>query len=293
MTVNRSKVFFVGLLASAAWALAGGPANAEPVKVWEASGFMAPESVVFDARRDMIYVSNVNGGMTDKDGNGFLSQLKPDGTVAVLKWIGGMNGPKGMVIDGNRLYVSDIDRLLAIDIDKGKIVGSYDAPDSKFLNDTAVDSAGRVYVSDFMDDAIYRLENNKLTLWLKDKALESPNGLMVQGDRLLVAAWGVMTEGFSTKTPGHMKSVSLSSKEIASLGDGTPVGNLDGLEPDGPAYLVTDWMSGGLLRVAASGKAELLLDLKQGSADLEFIEANRLAVIPMMMDGTITAYKVE
>ena len=52
-------------------------------------------------------------------------------------------------------------------------------------------------------------------------------------------------------------------------------------------------MAGGLLRIAASGKAELLLDLKQGSADLEFIEAKRLVVIPMMMDGKVTSYKLD
>ena len=293
MTIKRSGVSVFGLLACAVLAFAGGSATAKPVKVWEVSGFMGPESVVYDARRDILYVSNVNGQPNEKNGKGFLAKLNSDGTMAMLKWIVGMNGPKGMVIDGNRLYVSDIDSLHVIDIDKGKIIATHRAPKSKFLNDTAVDGAGRVYVSDMFDNAIYRLDKGNFTLWLKNDALEFPNGMTVQGDRLVVASWGVMTKGFSTKIPGHLKSVSLTSKEIISLGDGSPIGNLDGLEPDGPAYLVTDWMSGGLLRVAASGKAELLLDLNQGSADLEFIEAKRLVVIPMMMDGKVTSYKLD
>ena len=292
MSIKRSGVFVFGLLAFAVLAFVGGSATAKPVKVWETSGFKAPESTVYDAKRDMFYVSNVNGSPSEKNGKGFLSKLKSDGSLARLTWIVGMNGPKGMVIDGDRLYVSDIDSLHVIDIEKGKIIKTYTAPKSKFLNDTAVDGAGRVYVSDMADNAIYRLDGGNFTLWLKSDALEFPNGLTVQGDRLLVASWGVMTEGFSTKVPGHLKSVSLTTKEIISLGDGSPVGNLDGLEPDGPAYLVTDWMSGGLMRIAASGKAELLLDLKQGSADLEFIEAKRLAVIPMMLDGKVTAFKI-
>jgi len=204
-----------------------------------------------------------------------------------------MNAPKGMVIDGNQLYVSDIDSLHVIDIAKGRITATHTAPKSKFLNDTAVDGAGRVYVSDLADNAIYRLATGNFQMWLQHKRLEFPNGLMVQGDRLLVASWGVMTDGFATKVPGHMKSVSLITKSIISLGDGSPVGNLDGLEPDGPAYLSTDWMAGGLLRIAASGKSELLLDLNQGSADLEFIESKRLAVIPMMMDGTVATYRLD
>lgn len=293
MRINRSKFWFFAFLTFACLACAGAPAVAKPVKVWEVSGFMGPESAVYDARRDMIYVSNINGKPSEKNGKGFISKLNPGGSIAKLKWITGMNGPKGMVIDGNRLYVSDIDRLHVIDIGKGKIIATHNAPKSKFLNDTAVDGAGRVYVSDMADNAIYRLDKGKFKLWLRSKALEFPNGLTVQGDRLLVASWGVMTKGWATEVPGHLKSVSLTSKNIISLGDGSPVGNLDGLEPDGPAYLVTDWMSGGLLRVVASGNSELLLELKQGSADLEFIEAKRLAIIPMMMDGKVTSYKLD
>jgi hypothetical protein len=56
--------------------------------------------------------------------------------------------------------------------------------------------------------------------------------------------------------------------------------------------LVTDWVSGGLYRFSSEGKAELIMDLNQGSADHEFVESEDLVVIPMMMDGTITAYRI-
>jgi hypothetical protein len=36
-----------------------------------------------------------------------------------------------------------------------------------------------------------------------------------------------------------------------------------------------------------------LLDLDPGSADLEFIEDQNLAVIPMMSNGSVAAYRVE
>jgi len=35
------------------------------------------------------------------------------------------------------------------------------------------------------------------------------------------------------------------------------------------------------------------MDLNQGSADHEFVESESLAVIPMMLEGTVGAYKVE
>jgi sugar lactone lactonase YvrE len=281
-------------LGIAAWFAAGQPVMAQGEPVWEATGLMAPESVVYNPTSQILYVSNVNGDMVDKDGNGFISKLSLDGKVFETHWVTGLNGPKGMVLHGGRLYVSDIDRLVAVQVKTGRIVGSYLAPGAKFLNDVTVDGAGRIYVSDMLDNAIYRLDGNVFELWLKSAALENPNGLTVEGDELRVAAWGVMTDGFATKVPGHLKSVSIQSKAITSLGSGTPVGNLDGLEPDGRGnYLVTDWMAGGLYRIAPTGEAEQLLDLNQGSADLEFIEAARIAIIPMMMDGTVRAYRIE
>ena len=66
------------------------------------------------------------------------------------------------------------------------------------------------------------------------------------------------------------------------------------MEPDGQGgYLVTDWIAGGLYRFSSEGKAELIMDLNQGSADHEFVESESLAVIPMMMDGTVNAYQVQ
>jgi len=111
----------------------------------------------------------------------------------------------------------------------------------------------------------------------------------------LVAAWGGdIQPDFTTKTPGHLLSVDLKTKAISNVGDGTPVGNLDGLEPDGEGnWLVTDWIKGALYRLKKDGKADQLLDLNQGSADLEFIENGKLAIIPQMMDGKLTEYKLK
>jgi sugar lactone lactonase YvrE len=169
----------------------------------------------------------------------------------------------------------------------------YEAPQARFLNDVTVDAAGNVYVSDMMDDAIYRLTGDSFGLWLRDEALEAPNGLLAEDGRIVVGSWGVITEGFATEAPGHLKTVSIAERSVASLGDGTPVGNLDGVEADGRGnYFVTDWMAGALLQVAPSGEAVLLLDLDQGSADHEYVAGEGLIVIPMMNDGKLVAYRV-
>jgi hypothetical protein len=52
------------------------------------SGFATPESIHHDAVQDLYFVSNINGGPADADGNGFISRVSPEGFVE-LKWIDG------------------------------------------------------------------------------------------------------------------------------------------------------------------------------------------------------------
>ena len=148
-------------------------------------------------------------------------------------------------------------------------------------------------MSDMLTDSIYRLSDNRFELWLQNRELTGPTGLLIEDDRLLVGAWGRMVDGFSTEVAGHIKSVSLLDKTINSLGNGKAVGNLDGLEPAGPGrYYVTDWMNGGLFKVDRNGDAEKLLPLAQGSADHEVITEQAMIVIPMMMQNKLVAYKL-
>jgi sugar lactone lactonase YvrE len=276
-------------------ASAAAPAGAAGLtQVWEATGLKAPESVVHDPARGVIYVSNVNGGPADRDGNGFVSRLSPAGQVVELEWAKGLDAPKGMALVGDILFVADIDTLVAIDTADGSVKQRYPASGAKFLNDVTADRLGRVYVSDMTGDAIWRLEGGEFSAWLRDAALENPNGLLAEDGRLVVGSWGRMEADFSTKVPGHVRVVDVATKRVSDLGDPAPVGNLDGVEPDGRGgYTVTDWLNGAIFRVAADGRATRLLDLNQGSADHEFIEGERLVVVPMMTDGKVVAYRLD
>ena len=275
------------ILASASSALAA--------EAWSLDGFQAPESVLFDNDRNVLYVSNVAGEPNAKDGVGFISKVSLDGKMQEAEWVKGLNAPKGLVMSGDKLYVSDVDQLVEIDVTIGSVTNTWNAEGAQFLNDTAVDAAGRVFVSDMLTDSIYVLENGKLSVWVQDAALLHPNGLRVDGDRLIVAAWGKdIQPDFSTKEPGRLLAVDLKTKEISAIGSGEPVGNLDGLEPDGSGnWLATDWVGGALYRIHPDGTADQLMDLNQGSADLEFLDNEKLVIIPMMMDGKVTAHRID
>ena len=225
--------------ASAVFGLLTTSALAQSQESWSAEGFKAPESALIDEARGVLYVSNWNGNPGDKDGNGYISKLSPDGTVTEAEWVTGLDAPKGLALRDGTLYVSDIDKLVAIDVEKGQITGTWTGEGAQFLNDTAVDADGNVYVSDMMGNSIYRLAGDTFEVWLKDEKLQHPNGLHVEDGKLIVGAWGQdIQPDFTTKTPGHLLSVDLASKAISDVGSGEPVGNLDGVEPDGPA---TGW----------------------------------------------------
>jgi sugar lactone lactonase YvrE len=271
-----------------------GLAQADPAPLWETEGFFGPESALYDAKRGLIFVSNVNGQPNEKDGKGSLSLLSPSGKMLNAEWQNGLNAPKGLAMVGDLLYVADIDTLRVFNIMNGKQVASHVAPVAKFLNDVAVDKDGNIYVSDFLDDAIYRLADGEFSVWVRDEALQEPNGLHVEEGRLVVGAWGEMTDGFATEVPGHLKTVDLKTRAVASLGNGKSVGNLDGVEPDGNgSYFVSDWYNGGLFRIDASGNADKLLTLEQGSADIGVIPAKNIVLVPMMKNGTVRAYQIK
>lgn len=272
-------------------------AVAGPEMVWKTSGLEAPESAAYDAGRDVFYVSNVDGKPWVADGNGAISRVGPQGELLEYAWIDGLDAPKGLAIatagqaKGDRLYVADIDQLVAIDITSGRIVNRYTAPGAKSLNDVTVGPDGAVYVSDMgTTGAIYRLHSGEFEMWLSNEngALCVPNGLFAGRERLVVGCWKASSG--DNAAPGRLMAVAYDDKTITRLTG--PIGHIDGVESDAhEGYYITDWMAGGLWHVDGGGVRQLL-DLGQGSADLAYVPGENLIVIPMMLDNSLRAYRV-
>jgi sugar lactone lactonase YvrE len=261
--------------------------------VWETDAiFEAPESVLYDHTQEVLYVANISGAPDQRDGNGFISKLSLDGELIERQWISGLNAPKGMAISQGRLYVADIDALVEIDPVAGEIVYRHSVPNAKFFNDVAADQNGNVYVSDTFDNTIYALSGGSLKVWLRSDALDGPNGLLVDGDRMIIATLGTNPPN-GEPVPGQLKYVIFGQQHVGNLGDGSPVGFMDGVEADGNGgYFATDWLGGRLLRIDQSGVAEQLLELGQGTADLEVLLDQDLIIIPLMTQGKVVAYRL-
>lgn len=258
----------------------------EVEKVWKSEAkFKTPECVLHDAKRDMLYVSNMEGDAQKKDKKGFIAKVKPNGSIQELKWVAGLNAPKGMALKKELLYVSDIDQVLAINVENGDIKETYNFPEAKFLNDVAIDQQGRVYVTDMYDDRIYRITNQEKSTWSDHEALNRPNGLYFHDDRLYVGNNDALI-AFQTD-----------NAKMNKVGTGT--GPIDGLIALGDRrFLTTDWQ--GRLHIHHYGNQEQsvkkLLDTReadQNAADMGFMESKTRVFIPTFSDNRVVAYDIQ
>jgi sugar lactone lactonase YvrE len=282
------------VVALTATLIAFSAAASAPELLWETKGLAQPESVVEDPATGVIYVSNINGAVMQKDGNGFISRLTADGKMLERQWVKGLNSPTGLALHDRTLYAADVDQLIEINAASGEILKRYDAKGAVFLNDVVVDDDGTVYVSDTPMNTIWRLKDGSFEPWLANDALNGPNGLLIQGKTLIVASLGKVQSQGQKKELGTLLAVSLDDQKVSKVGKGELIGNLDGLQAIQPGvYLVTDWAQGALYRVDAKGKVDELIDLNQGSADLSYLPGKKMLLIPMMLDNSLVAYRLD
>lgn len=267
------------------------PSPAPIAAGWKATdGVATPESVYLDDTSGFIFTSQIDGAPDARDGNGRIAQLSGDGKVLSSGWVTGLNAPKGLRSHNGTLWAADIDELVGIDIASAKITSRTKIDDAIFLNDVAVDAAGTVYVSDMMANRIHAIRNGIATIFAEGEQLEWPNGLVVDGDRLIVGGWGKPRPDFSTDVPGHLFALDLETKQ-KTLITPKPFANIDGVERDGRGgYIVSDFLAGKILQVSAAGEARELRQFMPGTADIAFAPAANILIVPHMNENTIASY---
>jgi hypothetical protein len=298
----------VGLFAAllAAQAPPPGIAAGGPAPLWTVStDLAAPESAYFDARSNAVFVSNINGQILEKDGNGYISRLTPDGTVVNMKWATGLNAPKGMRSLAGTLWVTDIDEVVGIEIASGRITSRVKVDGAAFLNDLATGPDGTVYASDSQVYAIYAVKDGKSSVFVSGAELvETPNGLLVDGSRLILGTIGPATPGGRRgggggpraggppAPAGRLYAFDLKTKQRTVVTP-QPIGGIDGIEPDGRGgYLVTDVVGSKLLHVTAAGVPRVVLTFTAGGADFGYVASRRLAIIPFLNGNSVSAWEI-
>ena len=255
-------------------------------------GFLAPESVLYDAAADQYLVSNVNGMPNDADDNGFISRVTPDGKVAVLKWIDGaedsveLHAPKGMAIVGEVLYVADLDRIRKFSTRNGAALGVIAVPGASSLNDVSAAPDGTLYFTDLGarvtgekleatgQDAVYKLVREQARAVVRGKQLNQPNGVWADGSGVWVVSFGG-NELFDVRSGSKGKLQKLPATQL----DGVVKAN------DGQLY-ISSWQSNQILAGKPGGTFQPAYDVSS-PADIGYDNKRNWLLIPLMLDNTI------
>ena len=260
-----------------------------------ATGFKFPESVAYDPEAKVLYVGSFGGTelkSAEKDNNGYISKLSLDGKMLEERFLPmagtTMNKPKGILVKGSRLWVTDIDSVWVFDT-KTKKGKKLLLPGIQFANDPTI-VGNTLYITDNRADALFSVtpadfldmnDSPKIATEWKDKGI-NPNGIYPAQDGTLLLAGSKSDKekrGIYSMKPGQdPKAI---SKEI---------GRLDGLYQmkDG-TLLVTDWDSGSVFTWTEKAGMTTIASGFKGPADLCVFphEGGLMVVVPDLVKSEL------
>lgn len=228
---------------------------------------------------EAIYVSCINGMPTDQDGNGFIATMNTDGQVLEQKWAQGLDAPKGMGIHAGKLYVTDVDELVAIDLDDPTQQERFPVEGAVFLNDVAV-ADERIYFSDMKTGKLHAFQEGQVRT-VKD-SLKGINGLAFseeEGQLHLLTATGL----HKMSATGELTTIN----EQVTNGDGLVILGQD-------QYLASRWK--GEIWHVHGAEATKLYDSKDENiqtADIGYHAAGKTLFVPRFFANKVTAMRFE
>lgn len=254
------------------------------VKLWETDSVLkVPESVLYDKKNQVLYVSNIDGTQPwGKDGKGSIGKVGLDGKIIAAEWVTGLNAPKGMGLYNNKLYVADLNELVVIDIVTGTILEKIPVLNAIALNDVSIGKKGVVYVSDSRGRKVYEIKSKVQTVLLDSNQLKGPNGVLKHKGTFYVLDAGTMY---------RMEKDNSLTKITEGMEGGT-----DGIENvTGNDFIVSTW-SGVVYYVNADGTKQVLMDgrpQKINSADIGYDAKKRIVYIPTFWKNSVAAYELK
>ena len=288
---------------SAAPAAAAEPSGPRPVATVQGA-FSTPESVKYDAEQDVWFVSNINGVPSEKDNNGFISRVRADsGRVDSLMFVAGgrggvtLNAPKGMALQGDTLWVADVDAVRGFDRRTGASVANISVRGATFLNDVVVATDGSLYVTDTgiritasgmedtKTDRVFRIDGRAVSVVAEGEVLGKPNGI----------AWDAANQRFVIASFGKNTLLGWKPGQTSPEAIATGVGQFDGIEvlADG-RIIASSWadsaihafsapagggtMTGTKLFTGLPAPADIGVDTKRSRVAVPLFNGNRVEI---------------
>jgi sugar lactone lactonase YvrE len=266
--------------------------------------FDTPESARYDPEQDVFFVSDMTGYGSDKDGNGLIARVgAADPTKVTAFARGGQNGvqldaPKGMVLHGDTLWVTDIDKLRAFDRHTGQPLATIDlAPQhAVLLNDIAVAPDGTLRVTDsgikMTDKGVIYVGGDKIfsigpggsvSVVAQGAQLGRPNGITwdAREKRWLVVNFDPFTSRLMAYSPDFRREQQLDAGH----------GKWDGVEalPDG-GIILSSW-SDSSIHLVADGRDRQVVRNVPAPADIGYDTQRNRVWIPISNAGRIEVWE--
>jgi len=267
--------------------------NQGPVKtvkltqVWQSdsTSLVTPESVYFDEPNGIYYVSCIgNVPPNAEDGDGYIATMDQRGNIINASWVKGLDAPKGMAMRDGKLYITDINEFVIVDVASASVEQRIKVPGATFLNDVAASPDGKIYFTDSNENTIYVYADSKVQLYKKDKGFGGSNGIFVDDETIYLAGFG----------SGDIHTIEVETKELTKRATNAVPGG-DGIAPWQGGYIYSNW-NGEVYYVNAKWNAEKVLDTKATKANAADITINQKSselLVPTFFGNRVVSYKIE
>ena len=254
------------------------------------SGFDSPVSVIEYGGYYYLSNSGKNFGLATKDGDGYISRIKSDGSQqeVTLKYITGLNNPRGIYAIQGRLYVCDIDRLVGFDLrSKNKVFEmSFEKENVKQLTNIASANDKILYVSATDVNAVFEvdLSSKKYKKWTETIA---PSGLLINKNQMYVCSMGT-----DSLPNGKLGVIDMKTKKYTQLT--SDEGYFWGLSLNGNRLYYSDWVQYAKrgvikwvdLNTQLTGQVNFTSKIG-GPAGFVHDNRNDIFIIPAVLEGIV------
>ena len=268
-------------------------------------GFIDPESVCYDPDQDVFFVSNIAGFGSSKDNHGYIVRISASSldsaVVFAQSGVGGvtLHAPKGIAIQGDTLWVTDIDVVRGFHRRTGEPVGTIDfsAHNPTQLNDIAAGN-GELRVTDtgiWMvfegnvhtgPDKIFSVApGRRVSLIANSLSLKLPNGITWDSS---AARWIVVSFDRFSGEVAAMRPALDSTRRVLRVGSG----QLDGVEMlPGGRILFSSWADSSI-HVWDDGHDTRIIREVPEPADIGVDTRRGRVLIPLTMLGQVQVWEL-
>lgn len=247
------------------------------VKVY--GSFRFTESCTFDPERNLILAMNAGVPAEQRENDGYVSLIHPDGSVHTAKWIGAtrdglyLDHPLGSAIRNGVLYTVDGSFLRRFDLATGEPMGSTEVPGSTLLNGIGVSEDGTAFISNTRaPETLYRVgPDGSVSALVEGAPLSLPNGVAIDTEGNVV----VVNMGDNAVLTFSPEGELLKTERAAeSGGDGIVI------LADGTKY-VSSVRHGSVSRIRPGEPAEVIAEGIPSAASMCYDSVQHQLVIPM------------